>query len=427
MQSSRVKKLKVGFFIEKIELNLSPELFVPKFFPYLFDYSHRWEFYMGGAGSGKSIFIQQKLIIRALTDPGIRILICRKTAESLRESTFAAIKQQLIDWKIYDLVKINQTNMTIVYPNGSQMIFIGLDREGKLLSLADISCIFVEEAFDVEQDFVEQLNLRMRGKKPNQQIILAWNPVSQDSWLYTFSVVNPPEDSIFIHSTFEDNPFLSEVYKENVRSLKNRNPAKWRIYGLGEWGIEEEGLVFKNWREESFDINELLKNNFELRCGSDLGYVDPTTIISSLYDRANNRIYVIGEFYQRGCQLDEVAVRMEKLIGKKAKCYMDSAEPRSIDFFRRKGFNTLPCLKGPNSVASRLTFLQNHEIIIHSSCQNLIREMKNFSYIKDKKTSKYTENTTHEYSHAIDALGYAYSDIYVNNRLGSFDKKLLGL
>jgi phage terminase large subunit len=48
---------------------------------------------MGGAGSGKSIFIQQKLIIRALTDPGIRILICRKTAESLRESTFAAIKQ----------------------------------------------------------------------------------------------------------------------------------------------------------------------------------------------------------------------------------------------------------------------------------------------------------------------------------------------
>jgi hypothetical protein len=53
--------------------------------------------------------------------------------------------------------------------------------------------------------------------------------------------------------------------------------------------------------------------------------------------------------------------------------------------------------------------------------------MKNFSYIKDKKTSKYTENTTHEYSHAIDALGYAYSDIYVNNRLGSFDKKLLGL
>ena len=52
--------------------------------------------------------------------------------------------------------------------------------------------------------------------------------------------------------------------------------------------------------------------------------------------------------------------------------------------------------------------------------------MKNFSYIKDKKTSKYTENTTHEYSHAIDALGYAYSDIYVNNRLGSFDKKLLG-
>ena len=202
---------------------------------------------MGGAGSGKSVFIQQKLIYRALSEAGIRILICRKTAASIRESVFADMKIRLREWKLEEYVQINQSNMTITFPNGSQMIFIGLDTETRLLSLADISCIFVEEAFEVEQTFVEQLNLRMRGSQPNQQILMAWNPISQSSWLYDFTVTNPPVSSVFIHSTFEDNPFLSEDYKNTIRELKTRNPVKWKIYGLGEWGSDPEGLVFRNW------------------------------------------------------------------------------------------------------------------------------------------------------------------------------------
>lgn len=122
---------------------------------------------MGGAGSGKSVFIQQKLLYRAISEPGIRILICRKTAASIRESVFADMKIRLKEWKIEQYVNINQTNMTITFPNNSQMIFIGLDTETRLLSLANISCIFIEEAFEVEKTFVEQLNLRMRGKEPN--------------------------------------------------------------------------------------------------------------------------------------------------------------------------------------------------------------------------------------------------------------------
>nr|DAH59668.1 MAG TPA: Bifunctional AAC/APH [Caudoviricetes sp.] len=30
----------------------------------------------------------------------------------------------------------------------------------------------------------------------------------------------------------------------------------------------------------------------------------------------------------------------------KVKIFMDSAEPRSIDFFRKQGFNAVPCIKG---------------------------------------------------------------------------------
>ena len=410
----------------EVNLKLSKKLFEPKFYPYLFDYSHRWEFYMGSAGSGKSYFITQKLIIRACQEP-IRILVCRRYGTTIRQTVFSLFKEVLTRWKLLPLVKINESDFRIRFPNGSEIIFTGLDEETKLLSLNDIGTIFVEEAYEVPLSIVEQLNLRMRGRTKNQQIIMAWNPISKESWLYDFSIAQPPENSIFLHSTYKDNPFLSKEYIASLEELYTRNPSKARIYCDGEWGIIDEGLVFKNWKVKEFDYSNFSNIGYERRAGSDLGYIDPTTIVDTWFDNAGHRIYVTSCFYRSGCQLDTVAVEMEKMIGKRTKCYMDCAEPRSIDFFKQRGFNTRPCLKGQNSVAARITFLQNHEIIVHPNCQDLIRELENFSYIKDKRTEKYTENTTHEYSHAIDALGYAYSDIYTNNKLKTLDKSVLGL
>lgn len=140
---------------------------------------------------------------------------------------------------------------------------------------------------------------------------MAWNPISRDSWLYNFSVENPPASSVFIHSTYKDNPFLNAEYVASLEELYERNPAKARIYCDGEWGIEEEGLVFRNWKVEEFDVQALAASSLENRAGSDLGFVDPTTIVCSLYDKANKTIYVYDEFYQAGCQLDEV---LEKMI-----------------------------------------------------------------------------------------------------------------
>ena len=49
------------------------------------------------------------------------------------------------------------------------------------------------------------------------------------------------------------------------------------------------------------------------------------------------------------------------------------------------------------------------------------------SYIKSKQTGEYTDNTTHEWSHAIDACRYGYSDIYTNTRLKTVNKASLGI
>jgi len=64
----------------------------------------------------------------------------------------------------------------------------------------------------------------MRGNVPYQQILMAWNPIGKNSWLYEFSVVKPPENSIFIHSTYRDNPFLNKAYIDTLEELYVRNP-----------------------------------------------------------------------------------------------------------------------------------------------------------------------------------------------------------
>lgn len=410
----------------QINLNLKKSLFVPKFFPLLLDYSHRWEVYMGSAGSSKSYFITQKIIVRCCREK-IKVLVCRRTATTLRNTCFSLFKDILAKWKLTPYVKIRETDFNIKFPNGSEIIFMGLDEETKLLSLNNIGAIFIEEAFEVPKPIVEQLNLRLRGSTPNQQIYMAFNPISKNHWLYDFCEVNPPSNFIYTHSTFRDNPFLNAEYVASLEELYTRNPAKARVFCDGEWGVDAEGLVITNWRKQEFDAMELAASGLEHRAGCDLGWIDKTAVIDTLYDRANKTIYVFNEFYKSGCQLSDIAAAIGNMNLKKTKLYVDASEPRSIQFFKQEGINAVACSKGKDSVKAGLMFLQDHLIIVHPKCQNFITELENFSYIKSKQTGEYTEDTTHEWSHAIDACRYAYSDIYTNTKLKTFNKAALSL
>ena len=381
---------------------------------------------MGSAGSAKSYFITQKLIIRACRQP-IKILVCRRYGTTIRNSCFSLFKDILAYWKLTPYVKIRETDFNIKFPNGSEIIFLGLDDETKLLSLNNIGCIFIEEAYEVPKEIVEQLNLRMRAKVENQQIILAFNPISKNSWLYDFCEKNPPKNCLYIHSTYKDNPFLPKEYVESMEEMIVRNPAKARVYAFGEWGVDSEGLVITNWRKEEFNAMELAAAGLEHRAGIDLGWVDKTAIIDTLYDRESRTIYVFNEFYKSGCQLSDIVSAIGDMNLRKTKIFVDSAEPRSIQFFKQEGINAVGCSKGKDSVKAGLMFLQDALIIVHPSCQNFIMELENFSYIKSKITGEWTEDTTHEWSHAIDACRYAYSDIYSNTKLKTLSKSSFSL
>ena len=410
----------------QIQLNLKKSMFVPKFYTLLTDYSHRWEFWVGSAGSGKSYTIAQKIIIRCCRER-IRVVVCRRYGTTLRNTCFSLLKEILTKWKLISYVKIRETDMNIRFPNGSEIILLGLDEETKLLSLNNISTIWVEEAYEVPQPIVEQLNIRMRGQAANQQLLLSWNPISKNSWLYNFTVENPPENSIYIHSTYRDNPFLNKEYIAALDEMEQRNPAKYRVYGLGLWGVDVEGLVIKNWREEDFDPLTLAALGYEHRAGCDLGWIDPSAVVDTLYDRENKTIYVFNEFYKSGCQLDTLAQAIKDMGLTRTKLYVDAAEPRTIQYFRTQDINAVACAKGKDSVKTGYQFLQDHLIVVKPSCQKLIMELSNFSYIKSKITGEWTEDTDHTYSHAIDGLRYAYADIYTQTKAKALSLNGLGL
>ena len=381
---------------------------------------------MGSAGSAKSYFITQKLLVRACNEK-IKILVCRRYGSTIRHTCFSLFKDVIAKWQLTPYVKIRETDFNIKFGNGSEIIFVGLDEENKLLSLNNIGCIFIEEVYEVPKPIVEQLNLRLRGTTPNQQILMAFNPISKNHWLYDFCEHNSPSSFLFTHSTYKDNPFLNEEYVAELEEMRRLNPAKARIFCDGEWGVDSEGLVITNWRKQEFDAMELAAQGLEHRAGMDLGWIDKSAIIDTLYDRDNKTIYVFNEFYKSGCQLSELAQAIRDMNLQKTKVYVDAAEPRSIQYFKNEGLRAEACAKGKDSVKAGLMFLQDNLIIVHPSCRNFIMELENFSYIKSKVTGEWTEQTTHEWSHAIDACRYGYSDIYTNKKMKSISKAALGL
>ena len=342
--------------------------------------------------------------------------MCRRYGSTVQKSIWDLTISILKQWKIYNLVNINQTLRCITFPNDSQIYFIGLDSEEKLLSIAGITDFFLEECTELNEELVDQIDLRLRAKEPNLQIMMCLNPVSVHNFMYQFCEGDKrPKSLLYIKSSYLDNPFLPQSYIDSIESLKERNYNKWYVYGAGNWGIDVSGLVFgKNTRFEKLDVESLLKDKrLEIRVGSDSGQIDPSTIVVSLYDKVNQTIYVIDEWYLRGATLDDHYNAIERLGLLKTKIVVDSADTRLINYLKSKKVNAVPTIKGKGSVEARIDYLLNSTIIIDEErCPNTAMEFQNFSWIKDKQTSKYTEKTTHEWSHTVDALCYAYNDLY---------------
>ena len=411
----------------QIELNISPKIFNTTYFPHLQDYSKRYEIYYGGAGSGKSVFLTQKLLIKAMARRR-KVLVIRKFATTLKDSVFQLFIDTLKQWNIYSYCKINLSTYTITLPNDSIILFKGLDNEEKIKSIAGITDIWCEELTELTEDEFTQLDLRLRAKEPDLQVFCSFNPVSRANWVYKKwfaedAVINP-NNTMILKTTYKDNKFLPKEYTDALEEKARTNPTYYRIYALGEF-CSLDKLIFNNWKVEEFNHNDI---KGQLVVGLDFGFSnDPSVITASIVDENTNTIYIFKTWGDTNKTNDDLASIITSLGFAKSQIKADSAEPKSIEELKRKGITRISgCSKGKDSILFGIQTLQQYQIIVHPSCEGIITEFENYSW-KRNKNGEYINQPISTFNHYIDSLRYSIQILDKSKKLKSFSRNGLGL
>jgi phage terminase large subunit len=394
-------------------------------YQYIDDYSFRLEVYKGGAGSGKSFGACQKILLKSMNDVR-RVLVIRKVGNTLKDTVWQLVLDLLDDSGLRPHCRINRTDREIELPNGSVFIFKGLDDPEKIKSITGITDIVIEEATELREEDFNQLNLRLRPKVPNPQIYLMFNPISKKNWVYTyFFSNNPPKNCRIIETTYKDNKFLTDDYREELENLQYRNPAYYRIYTLGEFATLDK-LVFPVYQTKIISADEY--KGLKRWIGLDFGYVnDPSAIVWGYIDPDKRKIFVTGEYVKKGMLNSEIASVMHSLGLAKDKSYADSAEPKSIAELKQAGVNVDPTQKGKDSVIHGLQWLSQYEIVIDERCFKTIEEFENYTWKKDKKTGEYINEPVDTFNHTIDAIRYGLNKYIKGNKQPRVVRKPIGL
>lgn len=392
--------------------------------PFTDDYSHRFEVYYGGAGSGKSFFITQKILIKALASKR-KVLIMRKVGATLKDSVWQLVLDTLVEWKLYSSCKVNKSTFTIELFNGSMLLFKGMDDSEKIKSITGITDIWVEEATEFTEEDIEQLNLRLRAEADNLQMMFSFNPVSKANWVYRrwfAKGVTITDDTVVHQSTYKDNSFLPDDYIATIEKMAKTNPTYYRIYALGEFASLDK-LVFNNWRVGTVDDTA----DWNLLCGLDFGYTnDPTAFIVSFVK--DDTLYVAKEFVRTGLLNNQIATAITDLGFAKSTIIGDSAEVKSIEELKRDGlYRIYPAVKGQGSILQGIQKLQQYDIIVDPRCEHMITELQNYAWEKDRQSGEYINKPIDEFNHCIDALRYSLQCLDKYKKLTSFSKSTLGL
>jgi phage terminase large subunit len=408
----------------QINLCLDDSIFSDGFIGFLEDYDHRFEVYYGGAGSGKSFFIAQKLILKSITSRR-KVLVMRKVGATLKDSAWQLILDTLVEWQLYSQCKVNKSTFTIELPNGSMFLFKGMDDSEKIKSITGITDIWVEEATEFVEEDIEQLNLRLRANADSLQMLFSFNPVSKANWVFRrwfADGVVITNDTVIHKSTYKDNKFLPEEYVQTIEKMASTNPTYYRIYALGEFASLDK-LVFNNWTIGTVEDTA----SWDLLCGLDFGFVnDPTAFMVSFVK--DDTLYIDRELVQKGLLNNQIAIAISELGFSKSTIIGDSAEQKSIEELKRSGlYRIYPASKGQGSILQGIQKLQQYNIIVNPRCEHTIVELQNYAWKKDRQSGEYINEPIDEFNHCIDALRYSLQCLDRTGRLATMSKASLGL
>lgn len=386
------------------------------------NFKGRYRVCKGSRASKKSKTTALNQIVRLMEYPQANLLCVRKTFRTLKDSCFTELK-----WAIHRLgverwwdVKESPLEMTYK-PTGQKILFRGLDDPLKVTSITvevGVLCwLWIEEAYEIssEADF-DTLDESIRGEMPPglfKQITLTFNPWNEHHWMkHRFFDAAPDPDILAMTTNYMCNEWLDAADEKVFETMKRNNPRRYRVAGLGEWGIVE-GLVYENWEERLFSIDEVRKTpGIRSAFGLDFGYTnDPTALFCGLIDTASKTLWVFDEIYKPGMSNEDIADAVIKAGYAKERIRADSAEPKSIDRLYTLGLSRIQrARKGKDSINNGIDFIQDYKIFIHPRCTNFLTEIGNYTWDTDTKTGKKINRPIDDFNHLMDAMRYALEE-----------------
>lgn len=410
------------------------KLISPLFYPLLENRS-RFLVLVGGAGSGKSWFAAQKIVLRCLANPGHRIGVLRKVARTVRHSCFDQVREVIASFGMSDLWKANLTDLTLTCTaNGSQILFMGLDDPEKLKSIFGLTSVWIEEATELTWRDFSELDRRVRGIRTQyKQLMLSLNPISAQHWIKKRLCDGNDIDTTIVHSTYKDNPFLDSEYCRQLEKLQETDSELWTIYGRGEWG-QIQGIIYPNVivDEERYD------GGFdELIAGLDFGFTNPTSL--HFYGLVGERQVYVREIIYKSGLTNKALIQAMKDAGVpyNMPIYADCEDPARIEEIGEEGFNIFACDKGAGSVSAGIDLCRSMEIHTDEWNTGFNSELLEYHWSKDRNGDTVDGVPAKVNDHAMDDMRYALfthlrerrerSGIVIHDMMAGYDSPIADL
>lgn len=390
------------------------------------NFKGRYRVCKGSRASKKSKTTALNIITRMMQYPEANTLVIRKVFRTLKDSCFAELKWAIYRLGVAEWWEIKESPLEMTYkPTGQKIYFRGLDDPLKIssitVSVGFLCWCWVEEAYEITNEAsFDTLDESIRGAIPEetglfQQITLTFNPWNEKHWIKKRFFDAPPSPDILAMTTnFMCNEWLDEADKRVFETMRINNPRRFKVAGLGDWGIVE-GVVYDNWEEKAFSIDEVRKlAGVRSAFGLDFGYTnDPSALFCGLVDKTAKTIWIFDELYGQGLSNKAIYSKISEMGYAKEKIKADSAEPKSIDELRDLGLvHISPARKGKDSINNGIQFIQDYHIIVHPRCVNFITEISNYTWAEDK-TGKKINVPIDDFNHLMDAMRYGLEDILI--------------
>lgn len=330
-------------------------------------------------------------------------------------NSFSTVKENAVNPLMNDLFRgyCTWSDKKLIFGD-KKIRVIGAHDEGSVRAIQgnSHSLAYVDELTTIPFAFVDMLTTRL--SYPWSKMIATCNPNSPVHPVKEKFIDCPDKNYAYsLHFDVNDNPFLTEEYKQDLKT--KYTGLFYRRYILGEW-VAAEGAIFSDFSRQSHVLSRPPHYADNYFCGVDYGIHNAfAAVLIGHNNTYSPHFWVEKEFFW-----DSQKTFRQKLNSELADdlfnfvdgynvrgIYLDpSAESFEVELKRRH----MRVIQAKNDVYPGITFVANmvanHELKVVECCPNLIREMEMYAW-DSKKAEKGFDEPIKKNDHAVDALRYA--------------------